>query len=148
MTIGWRVFRAEQCGRCVHPLDEWGQRCYRLGKHTSGTAAHKSTARIGRDIGRASAPFLLAASWELPFGHGKHFDITNKVLDAIAGGWAMNGALILQSGPPLSWGNIVYLGGPLEEFAPSKSPNAGCDVEDCAVLHGVEFAAIRRPPLV
>ena len=26
----------------------------------------------------------------------------------------MNGALIFQSGPPLSWGNVVYLGGPLD----------------------------------
>ena len=66
-------------------------------------------------VGGDSRPLreTLAASWQLPFGRGKRFDLTNKVLNAIAGGWGMNGALILQSGPPLSWGNIVYLGGPL-----------------------------------
>jgi hypothetical protein len=66
-------------------------------------------------VGGDSRPLreTLAASWEMPFGRGKHFDISNKVVNAIAGGWAMNGVLILQSGPPLSWGNVVYLGGPL-----------------------------------
>ncbi|HXB74371.1 MAG TPA: carboxypeptidase regulatory-like domain-containing protein [Candidatus Acidoferrales bacterium] len=64
----------------------------------------------------------LAVSWELPFGRGKHFDIPNKVLNAIAGGWAMNGALIFQSGPPLNWGNVVYLGGPLDWNAHPQNP--------------------------
>ena len=37
----------------------------------------------------------------------------------------MNGALIFQSGPPLSWGNMVYLGGPSElESSSPESPYA------------------------
>jgi hypothetical protein len=66
-------------------------------------------------VGGDSRPLreTLAVSYELPLGRGKRFNIDNKVLNVIAGGWAMNGAMILQSGPPLSWGNIVYLGGPL-----------------------------------
>lgn len=40
------------------------------------------------------------------------------------GGWATSGTYLLQWGPPLSWGNVVYLGGPLnlntrETFKPS-----------------------------
>jgi hypothetical protein len=67
-------------------------------------------------VGGDSRPLreTLAVSYELPFGHGKRFDIPNKVLNVIAGNWAMNGALIFQSGPPVSWGNVVYLGGPLD----------------------------------
>jgi len=38
------------------------------------------------------------------FGHLQH---------AILGGWAASGTYLLQSGPPLGWGNVVYLGGPL-----------------------------------
>lgn len=67
-------------------------------------------------VGGDSRPLreTLAVSYELPLGHGKRYDIPNKILNAVAGGWAMNGALIFQSGPPLSWGNVVYLGGPLD----------------------------------
>ena len=36
--------------------------------------------------------------WQLPFGRGQHFNITNRVLDAIAGGWQVNGITTFQTG--------------------------------------------------
>ncbi|MCU1235924.1 MAG: hypothetical protein JWP63_3891 [Candidatus Solibacter sp.] len=56
---------------------------------------------------------VLAASYELPIGRGRRVDIARRLPNAILGGWALNGALTLQTGPPLSWGNIIYYGGPL-----------------------------------
>ncbi len=55
----------------------------------------------------------LAMSWELPVGRGQHWNPQSRLVNAIVGGWAVNGALSLQSGPPLAWGNVFYYGGPL-----------------------------------
>ncbi|MGA7238592.1 MAG: TonB-dependent receptor, partial [Bryobacteraceae bacterium] len=44
-------------------------------------------------------------------GRGKRFNF--KSLNLLLGGWALNGVLTLQSGPPLSWGNVLYYGGPI-----------------------------------
>ena len=38
--------------------------------------------------------------YDLPAGKGKTLNITNTVLDAIAGGWNMGGTLTFQSGMP------------------------------------------------
>jgi len=40
------------------------------------------------------------ALYDLPFGRGRHFDISNNVLDAIAGGWTLGGLVTAQSGTP------------------------------------------------
>jgi len=56
----------------------------------------------------------LAMTYDLPVGKGKAFDPKSRVARTLLGGWALNGSLSLQSGPPLSWGNDdIYYGGPL-----------------------------------
>src|SRR5207253_4474192 len=40
-------------------------------------------------------------------------DTKLRIVNAIVGGWAANGNVTFQSGPPLSFGNIIYFGGPL-----------------------------------
>jgi hypothetical protein len=37
----------------------------------------------------------------------------NPLLDGIAGGWSLSTIYSFHSGAPLSWGNLIYLGGPL-----------------------------------
>jgi hypothetical protein len=63
----------------------------------------------------------LAATYEFPVGRGRRFDLHSRIGNGVLGGWALNGSLALQSGPPLSWGNVIYLGGPLN-FDPHQ-PN-------------------------
>lgn len=77
-------------------------------------------------VGADSRPLreTLAASYSLPFGHGRRFDLSNKLVNAVFGGWEANGAIIFQSGPPISWGNVVYLGGPLDLTAHPQNPLA------------------------
>jgi len=67
-------------------------------------------------IGSDSRPLRqsIALSYELPFGRGRHFNLQNRIVDALAGGWAANGSIIFQSGPPIGFGNIVYMGGDLK----------------------------------
>ncbi len=50
----------------------------------------------------------------------KHFQ------HALLGGWAASGTYLLQSGAPLSWGNVVYLGGDLH-LNPKRTVGAAFD---------------------
>jgi hypothetical protein len=63
----------------------------------------------------------LAMSWDLPVGRGRQWRPSSRLLNGVVGDWSVNGALSLQSGPPLSWGNVFYYGGPLN-FQP-HDPN-------------------------
>jgi hypothetical protein len=53
------------------------------------------------------------ATYEIPVGRGRQFNIQSRWKDALIGGWQMAGTFTLQSGPLLSWGNVIYFGGPL-----------------------------------
>ena len=58
--------------------------------------------------------FVLSASYELPFGKGKPFTAAaGRVMNRVVGGWVLNGIFVTQPGPPLNWGNVIYLGGDL-----------------------------------
>ena len=39
-------------------------------------------------------------TYDLPFGRGRHYNIENSVLNAIAGGWTFGGVFTVQSGTP------------------------------------------------
>jgi hypothetical protein len=57
---------------------------------------------------------VLAATYTLPIGRNKAVNLQNRWLDGLVGGWGLNGILTLQSGPVLTWGNYIYLGGNLD----------------------------------
>lgn len=59
-------------------------------------------------------PHRLSVSgiWELPFGRGRPLGRTmGPWLDALAGGWQVQGAYEGQSGPAPGWGNVIFTGG-------------------------------------
>lgn len=59
-------------------------------------------------IERARTPFDLTHAlkvngvWDLPFGKGRAFNISNTVLDKIVGGWSLSGFMTWTSGSPFS----------------------------------------------
>lgn len=57
--------------------------------------------------------FVASASYDLPIGTGKMLDMKNGFANRIVGGWVLNGIYTWQLGSPLGWGNVIYLGGPL-----------------------------------
>lgn len=58
--------------------------------------------------------FVASGSWDLPFGAGKRFGgSSGAIVNSVAGGWSLNGIYTYQVGAPLNWGNVLYLGGPL-----------------------------------
>jgi Carboxypeptidase regulatory-like domain/TonB dependent receptor/TonB-dependent Receptor Plug Domain len=60
-----------------------------------------------RGISSYDQPFNNTTSivYDLPFGHGRHFNMTNRLVDAVAGGWAVNVINTVTSGLPI---NITY----------------------------------------
>ena len=46
--------------------------------------------------------FVLSSSYELPFGKGKHFNISNPVANAVAGNWQINGIGTVRTGMPFT----------------------------------------------
>jgi hypothetical protein len=57
---------------------------------------------------------VLAAVYELPFGNDKAFHFKSRWANTLLGDWTLSGDLTFQSGAPLSWGNVIYYGGPLD----------------------------------
>lgn len=58
-------------------------------------------------------PHRISASgiWEIPVGRGRRFGASiPKTADLLAGGWQLNGVVIVQSGPPLGFGNALFIG--------------------------------------
>jgi hypothetical protein len=57
---------------------------------------------------------VLSGSYELPIGKGKPLaGSAGRWLDRLIGGWVVNAIYTAQPGAPLSWGNVIYLGGAL-----------------------------------
>jgi hypothetical protein len=46
--------------------------------------------------------FIASYVYDLPFGKGRRFDIRNRVLNGLAGGWELSGITNFQSGMPLT----------------------------------------------
>jgi hypothetical protein len=54
--------------------------------------------------------FAIAGIYELPFGKGKAHLSSSKALDLLFGGWSLNVMYTGQSGPPITFGNIIFNG--------------------------------------
>ena len=57
---------------------------------------------------------VISASYDLPFGRGRKLASgVHPVLNHAIGGWVTNFIYTAQPGPPVAWGNVIYLGGDL-----------------------------------
>lgn len=57
---------------------------------------------------------VVSGRYELPFGKGKMFATgAGPVVNRVIGGWIANFIYTYETGAPLGWGNVIYLGGPL-----------------------------------
>jgi len=84
--------------------------------------------RLEKRVGTDDRPqrLVFSASWDLPFGNGKRFGSSSKVVNSVIGGWSTNIIYSIQVGAPLNWGNVIYLGGPLH--MDPRGVNAAFDV--------------------
>ena len=85
---------------------------YTLAKNTGDIWADNATQTVNyrtlrdRSLDKGPTPFdvrhavQMFGTYELPFGKDRRVGISNRVLDAIAGGWVLGGILTAQSGSP------------------------------------------------
>ena len=67
----------------------------------------------------------LSGVYELPFGHGRRFGATMaKPLNAVLGGWQLNGTAVRQFGQPLGFGNALFNGNVAGIALPKGQRNA------------------------
>ncbi len=52
----------------------------------------------------------LTAIYLLPFGKGRHFLNSSRLMDALVGGYTLTTIYQYLSGTPLGWGNVIYTG--------------------------------------
>jgi len=65
---------------------------------------------------------VISGTYELPVGRGKQFGSgMNPLLDGVVGGWSLSTIYSLHSGAPLAFGDLLYLGAPLNYNAENVS---------------------------
>ena len=72
--------------------------------------------RLEKRIAAEDRPYRLvwSGTYDLPFGRGKALlRNTNRFADLAVGGWNVNLITTFTTGTALGWGNVIYLGGPL-----------------------------------
>lgn len=93
--------------------------------------------------------FVASAIWELPFGKDRRFKL-GSLGSALFGGWSVQGIFNLQSGTPLSFGNVYFNGDPSSLKASYSDPNkifdtSGFYFNDAPVqTNGVVNPALQR----
>ncbi len=84
---------------------------------------HLDRAYSGSDIRHRLA---LSAVYELPFGRGRKFDISNRALDAIVGGWGLGVITEFRTGSPFG---VVENTNRSNVYASSQRSNVSGDPE-------------------
>ncbi|MDW8130628.1 MAG: TonB-dependent receptor [Bryobacterales bacterium] len=55
--------------------------------------------------------FVVSGIWELPVGRGRRWlGDSGALVNALLGGWQIQGIYTAQGGAPLSWGNVLFIG--------------------------------------
>jgi hypothetical protein len=58
---------------------------------------------------------VFSASYDLPFGKGRHFfSNAGRLSHLLFGGWNVTAFYMYQTGTPISFGNLIYYGGDLQ----------------------------------
>jgi len=86
-TFGKSLSMADEDGWVGLPLYNWGPMLY------------KNYAPSGYD---RTHSFTTGWNYELPVGQGKKWQISNKAVDFIAGGWKMSGVFVAYTGTPFT----------------------------------------------
>ena len=125
---------------------------------SAGVAAGTSTSTPvnSRDLSDNYGPaffdathiFSVAGSYEVPFGKDRQFGSDwNRLLDAIAGGWSLNFAVIAHSGYPIT---VLDSSAPsLQASRSTERPDriGGGEVDDPTLERWMDRSAFRSAPL-
>lgn len=102
---------------------------------TSSGAGPQDTGNLNQEWARSTTGsprrFTLNGSYELPFGRGRKYLASSRLLDIVIGGWNYNHVMILQSGSPLaatqtSSSTDAGYGAQRPTFAPGENAYSVC----------------------
>lgn len=102
--------------------DEVGGRAGR-GSYTHVELRRPDKSNSGNDIRHR---YIASGVYELPFGSGKPFRISNAVLNGVAGGWSLGAIAELRGGAPYG---VIEQTNTSNTFSHSQRPNLLCNPE-------------------
>jgi len=110
--------------RSAHGLDMMLNYTYSKSIDDLGGFRLNDNPRLDRSLSATDQPQNLTATavYQLPFGRGKAFGASNRVVSALAGGWKLSGIYTYHSGTPLSLSASGCGGTPLGTCMPSIVP--------------------------
>ena len=102
---------------------------------------------LDRGISLDSSPyrFTVAPVYELPFGRGRQFDIKNRAMDAVAGGWEVSAIGTIQAGFPLNPGNSIDTCNCGSAVYPNVSGNPNLDTGSRTVNRWFDTSVFSSP---
>jgi hypothetical protein len=89
--------------------------------------------------------FVVAYMYDLPFGHGQRFNITNPALNAVAGDWQLNGITTVHSGQPIT-PQLSTSSANTGDPRPNRIANGNLPSDQQSVSHWFDTSAFVRPP--
>jgi len=89
--------------------------------------------------------FVVAYMYDLPFGHGQRFNISNPVLNAVAGDWQLNGITTVHSGQPIT-PSLSTSSANTGDPRPNRVGNGNLPSDQQSVSRWFDTSAFVRPP--
>jgi hypothetical protein len=89
--------------------------------------------------------FVASYLYELPFGHGKHFDISNTVLNGVLGNWQVNGITTVRTGQPFT-PQLGFSSANTGDSRPNRLANGNLPPDRRTPDHWFDVAAFAAAP--
>ncbi len=83
--------------------------------------------------------------YDLPFGQGQHFGISNPILNAVAGNWQLNGITTVRSGQPFT-PSMSFTSANTGDPRPNRIGNGNLPAGEREVTHWFDLAAFNAAP--
>ena len=86
---------------------------YLVAKYRAGFSLKSNRCKVRKRIGTQDYPhhLVISSTYKLPYQAIGGDGVVGHLKHALLGGWAASGTYLYQTGPPLSWGNVVYVDG-------------------------------------
>jgi len=91
-----------------------------VGNGVAFTNYYNQAKRLGPFLERPAPRLVVSTIYELPFGRGKLFQPSNRILEGAIGGWSLGSIIEVHTGPPL---NISELTNNTNSYSDGVRPN-------------------------
>ncbi len=110
-ALNARVSKTMSHGLDINGVFEWSRLLGTFNQLNSGDVLN-----YGETTSDYPFHFSGYGTYQLPFGQGRQFFHSNRILNPIIGGWQVSAIYQFLSGTPMSWGNVIYTGSGWKDF--------------------------------